>query len=186
MLEDEYRVDQPELPDVPADEQRRYAPAKPIYVLPRVLVLGGVALIVSAVLSWKHMGIDFPYEGWTKFLPAITFTAAFGGVLVFFYGIYLALLEPPDDEPVDRFAAWGRFALGLGFTVVGLLGKHRLPSLQSAPPEIAALAMMCLIAGPVFCGWACYGTFVKDRSSRDRGILLIAAMASFLAIALWG
>jgi hypothetical protein len=185
MLQDEYRVDQPELPDVPADEQRLYAHARSEAVLPRVLVLGGVALIVSAILSWKHMGDDFPFEGWTKYLPAITFVAAFGGVLLLFYGVYLKLLEP-DDEPVDRFAAWGRFFLGLGFTVVGLLGKHNLLHQKSVPPEAAALAIMCLIAGPVLCGWACYGTFVKDRSSRDTGILLMAAMASFLAIALWG
>lgn len=185
MLHDEYRVDQPDLPDVPADEQRRHAYARPVPAFPRVLVLSGVTLVSVSIVSWKYMGIDFPYEGWTKYLPALTFTAAFSGVLILFYGIYLTLLEPPD-EPGDRFVAWNRFSIGLALTVVGLVGKYRIPHLKHIPPEVMAFAVMCLIVGPVLCSWACYGTFVKDRSSRETGLLMMASIAAFLAIALWG
>lgn len=186
LRDDEYRVDQPELPDVPADEQRRHAYARPVSKLPRILVFSGVALLSAAIMSWKHLDIDFHYEGWLVYLPAVTFTAAFGGVLILFYGIYLTLMEPPEEEPGDRFAAWNRFSIGLALTLVGLVGKYRIPQLKHIPPEAMAFAVMCMIVGPVLCGWACYGTFVKDRSRRDTGYLMIVAIGAFLAIALWG
>lgn len=182
---DEPLHDQPPLPDVPADEQHAYDRPESLVILPRVLVITGATLVSASVVAWKHMGLDFPYEGWQRFLPAMAFVAALAGVSLVFYGVYLTMLEPPIVSE-NRFAAWGRFAVGIGLTFVGIFAKnilyarHKIP-----PPEPLAVAMMCMITGPVLCAWACYGTFVKDRSQRDTGILMILALAGFLALLLW-
>jgi hypothetical protein len=182
---DEPIHDQPPLSEVPADEQHAYDRPESLNILPRALVISGATFFSAAVVAWKHMDIDFPYDGWQRFLPTLAFVAALVGVSLVFYGVYLTLLEPPTFSD-SRFAAWGRFAAGVSLTFVGVVAKnilyarHRVP-----PPEPLAVAMMCMISGPVLCAWACYGTFVKDRSQRDTGFLMIAALAGFLALLLW-
>jgi len=182
---DEPLHDQPPLPDVPADEQHAYARPESLNVLPRVLVISGAALFSASVVAWKHMGLDYPYEGWQRFLPALAFLAAFVGVLFVVYGFYLTMLEPQLVSE-NRFAAWGRFIVGIALTFLGIVGKNiLLARYKVPPPEPLAVAMMCMISGPVLCAWSCYGTFVKDRSQRDTGILMILALAGFLALLLW-
>lgn len=181
---DEPQHDQPPLREVPADEQHAFEHPESLVLFPRLLVVAGAALVCVSIMAWMRMGLDFPYEGWQRFLPAMAFLALLIGGGLVFYGVYLTMLEPPSNSG-NRFAAWGRFAVGIAFTAFGILGKSLLVENKKAPPEAIAISMMCLIAGPVLCGWACYGTFVKDRSQRDTGFLMMLALAIFLVLLLW-
>jgi len=176
--------DQPPLREVPADEQHAFEQPQALILFPRLLVIAGAILVSGGVMAWMRMGLDYPFEGWQRFLPTLAFLALLVGGGLVFYGIYLTMLEPPTTSS-NRFAAWGRFGVGIAFTLIGILGKSLLVENRKSPPEAVAIAMMCLIAGPVLCGWACYGTFVKDRSQRDTGFLMIVALAVFLALLLF-
>jgi hypothetical protein len=171
--------EQPALRDVPAEEQFQYVECRRQPLMPRILVLGGVALVCGAVLCWKNLDFDYSVEDWKAYLPGLAFLSALCGVVIFFYGIYLTLLEP-RPRVQNTFAAWGRFGLGIAFTTVGLVGKKWMTGRLDVPPDAVAVATLAVIGGPVLCAWACYGTFVKDRTQQVSGVLMMLAIAAFL------
>ena len=147
---------------------------------PALLFLLGTLLLAAAAACWA---LPENLEGWRSALPLMGFLSALGGVAAFYFAL-VAMLTEPEQPAANQFVAWGRLGIGVALTIVGTVAVRLICKATWAPDEAKVFATLTMISGPVLCGWAAYGTFVKDPSQRSTGWLMIATAGTVLAMLL--
>jgi hypothetical protein len=169
------------VPGLPADEQQGLGVDQiPASSAPAWLFLLGTLLLATAAACWA---LPETLEGWRSALPLMGFLSALGGVVTFYFAL-VAMLSEPEQPAANQFVAWGRLGAGVALTIIGAVALSLIRGETWAPDETKVFAMLTMISGPVLCGWAAYGTFVKDPSQRSTGWLMIATAGAVLAILL--
>jgi hypothetical protein len=165
---------------LPADEQGTDAQYVPASSTPMLLFLLGTLLLAVSAACWV---LPESFEGWCATLPIAGFIISLFG-FVAFYSAMVAYLSEPERPSANQFVAWGRLGTGVALTIIGAVAARLVSNQTWAPDEAKVFSTLVMISGPVLCGWAAYGTFVKDPAQRNTGWLMIATAGAVLAILL--